>query len=521
MRCVLPNKQFLTCFGELALTIRELSAAWICLAVGIATDAAVYAASYDGALTINVADEDTGHPLAVRMELRKKGRPVRIRPEGAISQDGYLVFEGSVTLELKQGAYEFFVEAGPEYQFRKGHFTIERHAEDQTEVLLKRRVNMRSEGWWAGDLDVKQRFDNLSLLMRAASVDFVPVTMAENDHGKCRELRQSPSAAISELSPPLFGPWAAVNNPAGGPLLFVAHDSLPDVCKLGGSSLPALMSTEALAIALSPYAWDLPIWIASGKLDAVEIIHRNALVDNSIDREADGYERDKRFFPGAMGNGRWSEAIYHHLLNCGIRIPPAAGSGAGINGNPVGTNRTYTYCGEQCKRDQWLASLRAGQVVVTNGPLLRVKVEGHPPGHVFKLGAGENRDFQVSLSVTYYERAPVEYLEFLKNGQLIHQVRIKELAANKGYLPPIPFNESGWFAVRAMTSTTTNYQIATTGPFYVEQADQPRISKRRVQFFLDWLATAKAEFADDKNKQKELAKASTFWEDLLSKANAE
>jgi hypothetical protein len=209
-----------------------------------------------------------------------------------------------VRLELPQGTYEFFVEAGPEYQFRQGHFIIERHSEDESQVMLKRRVNMRAEGWWAGDLDVKQRFDNLPLLMRAASVEFVPVTMAENDNGKCRVLNQSPNAAISESAPPFFGPWAVVNNQQGGPLLFLARDQLPNVCELGtGSTLPLLSAMEAAPVALSPYAWDLPIWIASGKLAALEIIHRGALVDKAIGREVGGYQRDKKLFPGATAAG--------------------------------------------------------------------------------------------------------------------------------------------------------------------------------------------------------------------------
>jgi hypothetical protein len=159
--------------------------------------------------------------------------------------------------------------------------------------------------------------------------------------------------------------------------------------------------------------------------------------------------------------------------------------------------------------------------MVTNGPLLRVKVEGHPPGHVFRISGSEEREFQVSLAVTFYERAPVEYLEFLKNGQVVYQVRLRDLAANEGRLPPIKFAESGWFAVRAMTSTTKNYQYATTGPYYIEREGEPRISKRSVQFFLDWLSRAKAEFADSEAAVQEIAQARLFWEDLLLKANTE
>lgn len=512
--------------GELPLFAQRVFLGCLaCVLIATSCDRA-RAASYDGVLTITVAEEGTGQAIPVRMELRKAGRPIRIRPEGAIALDGYLVFEGSVALELKKGNYEFFIEAGPEFQTRQGHFAIERHAEDETKVLLTRRVNMRSEGWWAGDLDVAQKFDDLPLLMRAAGVDYVPVTMQENDNGKCRIVKQSPAAAFSEFAPPLFGPWAVVDNRRGNGLLFVGQDKLPQVCELPAdeSSLPLLQAnsdSNTLAIALSPFAWDLPLWIASGKLDAVEIIHRQALVDKAIANETNGYPRDKKFFPGAMGNGRWSEAIYHHLLNCGIRIPPAAGSGSGNNGNPLGTNRTYAYCGEQCSPETWLASLRSGQVMVTNGPLLRTKVEGHPPGHVFSIAIGEEQEFQIALSLTFYEKAAVEYLEILKNGAVVHQIRLKDLAAKQGQLPTLKFAESGWFAVRAMTGNTKNYQYATTGPYYVERNNEPRISRRSVDFFLAWLDAAKAEFAENDAILKDIASARPFWEALLEKANAD
>lgn len=481
------------------------------------------AASYDGVLTIHVSDESTGQPLAVRMELRKSGRPVRIRPEGAIVLDGYMVFEGSVTLELKTGNYEFSIDAGLEYQTRQGHFTIERHAEDETDVEVNRRVDMRAAGWWAGDLDVAQRLNDMPVLMRAAGIDFVPVTIAENVKGKCREIRHSPSAQISELSPPIFGPWATVDNRAGSGLLFVGDEDLPEVCQLNADESPfGVQKPEGmLAVVLAPFAWELPVWLASDQVDAIDILNRHALIDKSIDKETNGYPRDKRFYPGPMGNGRWSEAIYHHVLNCGLQIPPVAGSGSGTNGNAVGTNRVYAFCGEQLTRQKWLSTVKAGQVMVTNGPLLRTKVEGELPGHVFELSVGEEREFHIELSLSFYEKAAVEYLEIIKNGEVVYQIRLKDLAEKQGELPPVKFAESGWFAVRAMTGNTRVYQYATTGPYYVVRDGQPRISTRSAQFFLEWLAVAKSEFPDAKARQDRFAIASKYWEGLLSKANAE
>ena len=253
----------------------------------------------------------------------------------------------------------------------------------------------------------------------------------------------------------------------------------------------------------------------------MQIIHRHALVDDVVDNEGWGYRRDKAFFPGKTGNGRWSERIYHHLLNCGLRIPPAAGSGAGFNKNPVGTNRVYVQCGEEFSSPLWFEGLRAGRVMVTNGPLLRTRVEGQPPGYQFQLDKGESREFQIGLDLAFYEKARVEYLEILKNGRVEHEIRLDEFAKKQGRLPPLEFDESGWFLVRAMTSTTNNYQYASTGPYYVQANYRPRISRSSVEFFLQWLNDASEEFADKPEVLEAIEAALPFWQDLLERANAE
>ena len=138
---------------------RLLSLAAICLAAGL-LPVACDAAKYDGQLTLSVADELTGQPLAVRMQLRDaRGRAVRIRQKDVVSQGDYVAFDGELTFQLRKGNYQFDIDAGPEFHTRQGHFSIDRHAEDVKQVTLARKVNMQKEGWWAGDLDVWQRLD--------------------------------------------------------------------------------------------------------------------------------------------------------------------------------------------------------------------------------------------------------------------------------------------------------------------------------------------------------------------------
>ena len=105
-------------------------------------------------------------------------------------------------------------------------------------------------------------------------------------------------------------------------------------------------------------------------MDAIELVNQHALRNGVVDDEKDGRPRDPLLFPGRTGNGRWSEMIYAHVLDCGLRVPPVAGSGSGTNDNPIGLNRVYVYCGVEFSYERWWEELDAGKVFVTNGPLL-------------------------------------------------------------------------------------------------------------------------------------------------------
>lgn len=488
----------------------------------LSTLAVVPAWAYDGQLTVSVLDDETGEPMPVRMELlNRRGRPVRIRPPGAIVRDGYLVLDGETILQLKKGDYRFELDAGPEFQTRQGHFTIERHAEDSSEVLLRRHVDMAAEGWWAGDLDVQQRAVDLPLLKRAARVSFAPVSVLQNVKGKTTEARIAKDAMIETSS--------ALDYRRGGGLLVLADspDALPfsGLSKLNNdaSSLGIFDDEDGDfdLVALTPYAWDLPLWVATDRLNAIQTLHRQTWPDGKHPNEGWGRPRDKGPFPGRQGNGQYSEVIYHHLLNCGLRIPPAAGSGSGSNALPLGQNRVYVQCGDEYTTEAWLAGLRAGHVLVTNGPLLRVSVEGQPPGRLFHLDRDERREFQIALSLSFYQKAPVEYLEIVKDGQVEYEIRLSDLAKKKGKLPPVVFEQSGWFLVRAVTSNTKTYQYASTGPYYVESDYQPRISQKSVEYFIDWLDEAQKKFADNEQVAEDIERARPFWTNLLDRANAE
>ena len=238
-----------------------------------------------------------------------------------------------------------------------------------------------------------------------------------------------------------------------------------------------------------------------------------------------GKPRDTRLFPGSSGNGRWSEKIYYHLLDCGLHVVPTAGSGSGTVANPVGYNRLYVHVDGELTYEKWWDSLRAGRVTVTNGPLIRPTVEGEMPGHVFRSAAGEPVELEVGLSLS--TRDKISYLEIVKNGQIAHQVRLNEWEQTGGKLPLVNFSESGWFLIRAVTDVPETYRYATTAPYYVEIGDRPRISKASAQFFLDWVnerAKAVAEKLDNPQQRETVVKfhdqARAYWQGMVERANA-
>jgi hypothetical protein len=93
----------------------------------------------------------------------------------------------------------------------------------------------------------------------------------------------------------------------------------------------------------------------------------------------------------------------------------------------------------------------------------------------------------------------------------------------------VVFDESGWFLVRAVTNNARTYQLASSGPYYVEKRGAPRVSRRSVQFFLDWIdarmkllqTLAGVRESERAALLAEQAEARKFFEELLGKANAE
>lgn len=486
-------------------------------------------AANEGELEFAIVDKDSGQPIAARLHLRDaKGKPVI--PPKTVGWHDHFAVDGAIQLKLRPGKYQFELERGPEYRIRTGHFTIERNAKDRHTEVMERFVDMSRAGWWSGDLHIHRPPAEMEVILRSEDLHIAPVITWWNAKHTWQDQPPPTAEPVRCDENRYYQLLAGEDERGGGALLFFNLQKPLDIAAAkrefpsGAKFLAdAAMEASAHLDIEKPFWWDMPVWIASGQVHSIGLANNHLFRQGGLLNEAWGKPRDKVFYPDPQGNGRWSQDIYYRLLNCGLRIPPSAGSASGVLANPVGYNRVYVHCGNTLTWESWWQGLREGRVVVTNGPLLRPRVNQQLPGHVFSAAAGEK--IQLSPSLDLSLRDPVDYLEIIKDGQVVHQVRLADYAKAQGKLPVVEFDQSGWLLIRAVTNFDLSYRFASSGPYYVDIGQQPRISRESAQFFLDWVYERGRMLQFDSADEREQVltyhrRARDFWRDLVDRANS-
>ncbi len=60
----------------------------------------------------------------------------------------------------------------------------------------------------------------------------------------------------------------------------------------------------------------------------------------------------------------------YRYWNLGWLVPPSAGAASGVSPNPVGYNRMYVKLDGEFSVDKWYQGVKAGQIMLSNGPIL-------------------------------------------------------------------------------------------------------------------------------------------------------
>ena len=169
---------------------------------------------------------------------------------------------------------------------------------------------------------------------------------------------------------------------------------------------------------------------------------------------------------------------YYGLLNSGLAIPVSTGTDWWIydhNRVFVKTDGAFTY-------DSWIAGIRAGRTMVSNGPLLELTVNGQAPGATVQTEPG-----RVKVVAQVISRVPFERVEIVQDGRVVADqasVRGREVRLER----ELDVEEGGWIAAR-VTGGAKTYAgftaFAHTSPVYLRVPGTPWRRAEAVGSFID------------------------------------
>src|SRR5439155_14458984 len=120
-----------------------------------------------------------------------------------------------------------------------------------------------------------------------------------------------------------------------------------------------------------------------------------------------------------MGSGyNASVRLWYRLLNCGFRIPAAAGTDVFLNrivSYPPGWGRCYVKLTDALSYANWMQGQKAGRSFVTTGPMLEWSVDDHGPGDVLRLDSPR----KVRVRARALAQFPIKSLELVVNGSVV------------------------------------------------------------------------------------------------------
>ncbi|MCH1495583.1 MAG: CehA/McbA family metallohydrolase [Rubripirellula sp.] len=499
-----------------------------------------------GTLVFHITNqENTLTPARIHL-YSKEGEP-QIAPDCPNWND-HFVSNGETTLKLKPGIYRWEMERGPEHKQLSGTVRIGENTTVHVNAQFNRLPSLPNNGlvdehWYSGDLHVHRPVQHMKQLMEAEDLNFATVIQWWNTPAERSAKAETTVYQFADHQ--IYSTMAGEDEREGGALLYFNLKQPLDLT-VQNREFPSPMVFLERAREMDQrvwvdvektFWWDVPLWAAIAEPDSIGIAHNHMHRSGVLDNEAWGKPRDLRQYPGPRGNGQWTQDIYYHLLNCGFRIPPSAGSASGVLPNPLGHNRVYVQIGDQpFTRETWFDGLRQGKCFVTNGPLLRVKANGQWPGANLNLNDKKHVNFEIKLT----SRTPVSRLEVIHNGETVESIPCNN-EISQTFQHTVSLENHGWVLIRAVGSAAHTYQFASTAPWYLGSGypdppqghspetlsakSVPYISPESAKFFLDWINEridrVKLHLPSREQESSVLEyhlKAKTFWEQRLQVA---
>ena len=179
-------------------------------------------------------------------------------------------------------------------------------------------------------------------------------------------------------------------------------------------------------------------------------------------------------------HGSYEDSFYHYL-NAGIRVPFSTGTDWFM----YDLARVYTKVEGSLGIKSWLDALVAGRSFISNGPLLRLNVEGKEIGDTVDLKSTQ----EVEVKGEAIGRVNFEKLQLIKNGKVIAEInsQAKEGHFKAGLEQSIKINEPSWLALRISAKTSNEYGrplFGHTSPIYINVGGKSIRMKDDIEYLI-------------------------------------
>ena len=462
-------------------------------------------------VTLTVVDADTRQPLAARVYLQSAagkwhyfqsaGSAVRYEKQNWINENSIeyhtTISPHPCVASLPAGKYKLTVKRGKSYFPHVLEFDVA-DANVQLNVDLKRWNDPAQRGWYSGDTHLHREIADLENVIIAEDLNVaLPLTnwVTISDKPPAagnKNLATIPDELVVVDQHHVIWPRSTEyeiftvgdQQHTLGALFILGHKSglelgvppwRPVVESILDSDPHAVFDMDKLAW---PFAMLLPTICP----DAVYEISNNHTWRTEF-AFRDWYTPAPNYMQSPFGatkggHRQWLDftmGMYYTLLNCGLRMPPSAGTANGVHPVPAGFGRVYVHLPDGFSFDAWMKGLKQGRSFVTTGPMLYASANSKDPGHVFKFADANS----IQLQMEVLSEQPISYGEILVNGRPEILLRgQREKLANGAYRLNIKSNveikRSGWVAVRFWEPRPDGQsRFVHSAPWYVEVGQEP------------------------------------------------
>jgi TolB protein len=454
-----------------------------------------------GKIRLALKDAHTGDPLVTRLSLKQHGGKFHF-PIGALyrltSGIGHFYARHAAELSVPAGKFTLQAWHGPEYFVHKQEIEIAAGETREIILAMERWINMPENSWFSGENHIHANygygawhndpvtirdqcegedlhvanvvvansdgdgvFDRPYFLGRPDPLSSVRTIIYWNEEFRSTLWGHLTLGSLTQLVEPIFTGFKDTTNPWDVP-------SNADIAERTRAQQGTISYTHPASNPDSPYdgayaAKGLPVDAALGRIDILDVM-------------GSGYDPSRH--------------LWYRLLNCGLRIPAAAGTDVFLNriaSYPPGWGRCYVKLTNGLSYAEWMRGQKAGRSFVTTGPVLDWNIEGYQSGDTLRLDGPRNVRVRARASWQF----PMKSLELLINGNVIPTSTATNNAGELMFDQDVKVDHTGWLAVRCTSANAPGWPGpmygAHSNPIYVEMPGRPVDARADASYFLAWI----------------------------------